>query len=318
MRDSWLNTTARALAGDIEDKNWVVCMGERDCGKGVLVGMLEKSFGSYCRATNGENFVFKNNIGDSAKALSWLVPFEFKRLILTNEITRDEDNTYKMNGNILKKLASGGDTIEARVNHKDEINFVTQARPMIFCNDLPPISPTDAKETAYIYYFPSKFINDERVGTTIKNEETDEIIISYHKKDDNIKSWSRSQDVINAFVDILFESYSEKKPLPKSMEASQKDFKEGETEYTLLDDLLLYKGQTYTGWDDGSVEKIVGFDDIVTTKKLKYIIVKKKINMSPQKYNKYLTSKGGIKGKIMRDGKSFDGWRNLRLQDEDE
>lgn len=318
MRDSWLNTTARALAGDIEDKNWVVCMGERDCGKGVLVGMLEKAFGNYCRATNGENFVFKNNIGDSAKALSWLVPFEFKRLILTNEITRDADNTYKINGNILKKLASGGDTIEARVNHKDEINFVCQARPMMFCNDLPPIEPADAKETSYIYYFPSKFIDDERVGTTIKNEETNEIIISYHKKDDNIKSWSRSQDVINAFVDILFESYSEKKPLPKSMEAAQKDFKEGESEYTLLDDLLLYKGQTYKGWDDGNVEKIVGFDDVVSTKKLRYIVVKKKINMSPQKYNKYLTSKGGIKCKIKKDGKTIDGWRNLRIEDDDE
>jgi hypothetical protein len=189
---------------------------------------------------------------------------------------------------------------------------------MMFCNDLPPIEPADAKETSYIYYFPSKFIEDDRVGTTIKNEETDEIIISYHKKDDNIKYWSKSQDVINAFVDILFESYSEKKPLPKSMEKAQKDFKEGETEYTLLDDFLLYKGQEYTGWDNGAVQKTVGYDDIVSTKKLKYLVVKNKINMSPQKYNKYLTSKGGIKGKIMRDGKSFDGWRNLKIQDEDE
>ena len=40
--------------------------------------------------------------------------------------------------------------------------------------------------------------------------------------------------------------------------------------------------------------------------------------MSPQKYNKYLTSKGGIKTKIKRDGKTFDGWRNLRIEDDDE
>ena len=319
MRDSWLNTTARALAGEIEDKNWVVCMGERDCGKGVLVGMLEKAFGNYCRATNGENFVFKGSIGDSAKALSWLVPFEFKRLILTNEITRDGDNTYKINGNILKKLASGGDKIEARVNHKDEVNIVTQARPMIFCNDLPPIEPADAKETAYIYYFPSKFVDDtEKIGTELKNESTNEIIISYHKKDDNIKSWSKSEDVINAFVDILFGSYSEKLSLPKSMESSQKDFKEGESEYSQLDEILLYNGDPYDGWDNGTVKKNVGYDDIVITKKLKYLITKKSINMSPQKYNKYISSRGGIKSKITKDGKTYDGWRCLRIHDDAE
>ena len=320
MRDSWLNTAARALAGEIQDKNWVVCMGERDCGKGVLVGMLEAAFGDYCRTTNGENFVFKNNIGDSAKSFSWLIPFEFKRFCLTNEITRDESNTYKMNGNILKKLASGGDVIEARLNHQDEINFQTQVRPMIFCNDLPPITPTDAKETCSIYYFPSKFVDDERVGTTIRNQETNEIIISYHKKDDNIKSWSKSKDVVKAFVDILFESYGERLPLPKSMAEAQKDFKEAETEYTLLDELLLYKGQTYDDWDsekDCSIQKQVGYDDIITTKKLRYLISKKQINMSPQKYNKYITSRGGIKCKIKRDGKAFDGWRSLRILEEE-
>ena len=320
MRDSWLNTAARALAGEIEDKNWVVCMGERDCGKGVLVGMLEAAFGDYCRTTNGENFVFKNNIGDSAKSFSWLIPFEFKRFCLTNEITRDESNTYKMNGNILKKLASGGDVIEARLNHQDEINFQTQVRPMIFCNDLPPITPTDAKETSSIYYFPSKFVDDERVGTTVRNQETNEIIISYHKKDDNIKSWSKSKDVVKAFVDILFESYGERLPLPKSMADAQKDFKEAETEYTLLDELLLYKGQTYDDWDsekDCSIPKKVGYDDVVSTKQLRYLITKKQINMSPQKYNKYLTSRGGIKCKIKRDGKAFDGWRSLKILDEE-
>ena len=320
MRDSWLNTTARALAGDIEDKNWVVCMGERDCGKGVLVGMLEKCFGNYCRATNGENFVFKNTIGDSAKSLSWLIPFEFKRLILTNEITRDGANTYRINGNILKKLASGGDKIEARLNHKDEINFVTQARPMIFCNDLPPIEPADAKETAYIYYFPSKFIDDERVGTQILNDENGEIIISYHKKDDDIKYWSKSSDIVNAFVDILFNNYSDKLPLPKSMDAAQKDFKEAESEYTVLDEILSYKGDPYDGWDaqEGTIKKVVSYDDVVPTKQLKYIISKKNINMSPQKYNKYITSRGGVKTKVKKDGKTSDGWRFLRLNDDNE
>jgi len=166
LMECWLNYIARGLAGHIEDKNWGVGIGERDCGKGVLAGMLENCFGEYCRATNSENFLFKNNGTDSAKALSWLVPFEFKRLLLTNEITRDAEGKYRINGNILKKLSSGGDKIEARVNHKDEINFKIQARVCMFCNDLPPIEPADAKETSYMFRYPSKFLNpdDERLG----------------------------------------------------------------------------------------------------------------------------------------------------------
>ncbi len=166
LRDTWLNYIVRGVAGHIEDKNWGVGIGERDCGKGVLVGLLENCFTDYCRATNSENFLFKAGQADSAKALSWLVPFEFKRLLLTNEITRDSQGKFRINGNVLKKLSSGGDKIEARVNHKDEINFKIQARVCMFCNDLPPIEPADTKETSYIFKYPSKFLNkgDERLG----------------------------------------------------------------------------------------------------------------------------------------------------------
>ncbi len=211
LMDCWLNYIARGLAGHVEDKNWGVGIGERDCGKGVLVGMLENCFGEYCRSTNSENFLFKNNGGDSAKALSWLVPFEFKRLLLTNEITRDAEGKYKINGNILKKLSSGGDKIEARVNHKDEINFKIQARVCMFCNDLPPIEPADAKETSYMFRYPSKFLNedDERLGKPLMRKKYkvvgEDIIYETIKKpailveypDTKKRKWKAIQDCTN-------------------------------------------------------------------------------------------------------------------------
>ena len=177
LRDTWLNYIVRGVAGHIEDKNWGVGIGERDCGKGVLVGLLESCFTDYCRATNSENFLFKAGQADSAKALSWLVPFEFKRLLLTNEITRDSQGKYRINGNVLKKLSSGGDKIEARVNHKDEINFKIQARVCMFCNDLPPIEPADTKETAYMFKYPSKFLNkgDDRLGKPLMRPKMKEV-----------------------------------------------------------------------------------------------------------------------------------------------
>ena len=169
LMNVWLNYIARGLAGHVEDKNWGVGIGERDCGKGVLSGGLESCFGEYVRATNSENFLYKAGQQDSAKALSWLVPFEFKRLLLTNEITKDAENKYRINGNVLKKLSSGGDKIEARVNHKDEINFKIQSRVCMFCNDLPPIEPSDAKETSYMFKYPSKFVekDDQRLSKPI-------------------------------------------------------------------------------------------------------------------------------------------------------
>jgi len=215
LMNCWLNYIARGLAGHIEDKNWGVGIGERDCGKGVLVGMLESCFGEYCRSTNSENFLFKSSSGDSAKSLSWLVPFEFKRLLLTNEIVRDAEGKYKINGNILKKLSSGGDKIEARVNHKDEINFKIQARVCMFCNDLPPIEPADAKETSYMFRYPSKFLNpdDDRLDKplmrkkyTIVNEEVE---YEYEKKssimvkstDGKANYWKPLTDCTNEEID---------------------------------------------------------------------------------------------------------------------
>ena len=304
MMNSWLNTFSRALAGHIEDKNWVVNMGERNCGKSVIVGMLECAFGGYVRTTNGENFVFKNTIGESSKSLSWLVPFEFKRIITTNEITRDGENKYKINGNILKKLASGGDMMEARVNHKDEINFKIQARPFIFCNDLPPIEPSDAKETSYVYNFPSKFVdpNDTRLGQTILDDNKN-VLCSFQKKDDNIKQWSRQPEVIQAFTDIIFDHYADILPLPKRIADDCKDFSDTGNEYQVLDDLFSYVGDTMTEWDGNEyIEKPVTLEHYETANRIKYIIEKKQINMSAQKYNKYFTTKG-----CLRKGKKVDG-----------
>ena len=112
MAKTWLNYVARGLAGHIEDKNWAVSMGERNSGKGVIAGCIENAFGKYVMTTNGENLMYKNgNSGDAAKNNSWMVNTEFTRIIITNELTIDSEGKHKINGNIVKKLTSGGDYI---------------------------------------------------------------------------------------------------------------------------------------------------------------------------------------------------------------
>jgi hypothetical protein len=295
----WLNYIARGVAGHIEDKNWGVGIGERDCGKGVLVGLLESCFQEYCRATNSENFLYKNNGTDSAKSLSWLVPFEFKRLLLTNEITRDSQGKYKINGNVLKKLSSGGDKIEARVNHKDEINFKIQARVCMFCNDLPPIEPADTKETSYCFRYPSKFLNkdDERLGKPLMRpkiilKENDEIeyvtdengekvmenVCNFYEKDDNIKAWCKDQNVLDAFIHILFSHYGERVQVPDCMKEEMNDFKEEEKEEDKFISLFRFPGDK--NWDESA-------KDFVSVAQINHLLRKAQISLSAQKYKNY-------------------------------
>ena len=325
----WLNYVARGLAGHVEDKNWAVCMGERDCGKGVLGGALENAFGDYVRATNSENFLYKHNGADSAKALSWLVPFEFKRLLLTNEITKDSEGKVRINGNILKKLASGGDKIEARVNHKDEINFKIQARPVMFCNDLPDIQPSDAKETAYMFRHPSKFVpkGDVRLEKPVmrqkystitidgddeivyeKDEQGNPIMINvckFYLKDDTIKSWLKRKDVLNAFIDILFENYGEKVELPESMKEDQEDFKDEITDESRFYELFNFEDDEMWDGDKGwcSIEQI------------NFVLRKAGITASPQKYRSWLQKKGccKCKRKDEKSGKRVNCWLGIEL-----
>ena len=328
LMECWLNYIARGLAGHIEDKNWGVGIGERDCGKGVLVGMLENCFGEYCRSTNSENFLFKKGQSDSAKALSWLVPFEFRRLLLTNEITIDSEGKYRINGNTLKKLSSGGDKIEARVNHKDEINFKIQARVCMFCNDLPPIEPADTKETSYMFRFPSKFLNpdDDRLGKPIMRpvmyEEDGEIkyeldengenkmvnVCNFYKKDDNIKSWCNNPEVMDAFIFIIISNYGSKALIPDNMKEEMNDFKEEEKEEDVF--LSLFNFRNDNEWDTSK-------KDWVSIDQIKMILKKSQLSLSAQKYRNYLLGKGCMKGKRLDDysGKRVNCWVNIQVND---
>ncbi len=331
LMNCWLNYIARGVAGHVEDKNWGVGIGERDCGKGVLVGLLESCFQEYCRATNSENFLYKNNGTDSAKGLSWLVPFEFKRLLLTNEITRDSQGKYKINGNVLKKLSSGGDKIEARVNHKDEINFKIQARVCMFCNDLPPIEPADTKETSYCFRYPSKFLNkqDERLGkplmrpkiilkdnddieyvTDENGEKVMENVCNFYPKDDNIKAWCKDSKVLDAFIHILFNHYGQRVVVPDCMKEEMTDFQEEEKEEDKFLSLFRFAGDK--NWDDSENAK-----DFVSVAQINHLLRKAQISLSAQKYKNYLTPKGAVKGKrtIQATGKREAAWINIQVDE---
>lgn len=85
-RDYFMHRLSRAIAGEIFDKKWHLCTGERNCGKGVIALLLGLAFGPFVQTINSENLLIKAmDNGDAAKGQSWMSPLQRKRIALSNE-----------------------------------------------------------------------------------------------------------------------------------------------------------------------------------------------------------------------------------------
>lgn len=222
----YLYKMARVFAGHIEDKNWFSMEGSRDCGKGMTSDFLKNVFDGYCKTTNSDNFLYKPNMGDSAKNNSFLVDFEFVRLVSINEIPISSNSDTVLCGNKIKKVSSGGDTIQARKNYQDEMDIVLQSSFMFNYNDEPQIKPSDAKEKQIKFYMESKFI-----GENGKEEFSN---ISYYKKDDSIKTdFICDEEVMNEMAHIIFEYYNKECRYPQALKIELEDEEENDVKKLL-------------------------------------------------------------------------------------
>ena len=122
--------------------------------------LLENAFKIYVGSFNSGVLVKKgteNN--DEAKNLSWVVKIRNKRIILSNEI----DEGAILWGKMLKKIASGGDTMVGRTNFKDEIEFIPQFTMFLNLNNIKGVEPVDALENCEQFYCKSKFVSKEEL-----------------------------------------------------------------------------------------------------------------------------------------------------------
>ena len=72
-----------------------------------------------------------------------------------------------INGALMKRFASGGDTLVARPLYHDPCMFKLSGRMLMCANDMPDVNPPDTCETLDYFESPSKFVDkdDERLGT---------------------------------------------------------------------------------------------------------------------------------------------------------
>jgi len=268
------NYVARSIAGCYEDKDWLIGLGERDSGKGSYMELCKYTFEDYVKFTNAENFKYKENVSDVAKSYSWLVRLQGCRLLVSNEFEKRK-NGGEVNGNMIKKICSGGDPIEARVNNKDEIEFKLQCKYMALLNDIPEITPSDAKEKLIQFNYPYKFVDkdDKRCGKKTN-------LFEYREGDENIKTKLRQPNLRNAFFKIIQDYYKLGKPIITDEQILKdiNEIKEEDNDEEKFKDLFEFT------MDD---------KDYIKTNEIKKLVIKAGLNLSATKYNRIIRNEIG-------------------------
>lgn len=199
IMENFLHIMGRALAGIITDKIWIMLVGERDSAKGVFDTLLRNAFGSYIGNFNSSAFRLENNNNqDPDLKQKFLLKNRYCRIAPSQEM---EDSW--VDGNLIKKVSSGGDTIEARNLFQHTISFQIKCKYMFVGNNSARVKPADALQTQWYYQMRSKFVKDIN-NITDKMEN-----VRYYKADDKIKSeFIKQENVLNAFCSIIFDYYT--------------------------------------------------------------------------------------------------------------
>lgn len=193
--DVLLHYLSRGIFGDFLMKTLLFCLGKTNSSKGTLCNFLTLVFGGMVGSFNGNSLIQRTSDVEATKSISWVKSVAKRRFAFSNEITIDEQNKKKIDGNMLKTLASGGDEITFRTNHCDEEVIINQALIAFFMNDLPPITPQDDalrnRVVAIPYYY------------TFTDTPTE----LFHKKaDDSIKVKLVKPEMLDAFVCIVIDT----------------------------------------------------------------------------------------------------------------
>jgi phage/plasmid-associated DNA primase len=183
---------ARGLAGDMM-KRILFGLGGTNSGKSILTTAVTLSCGDYIGSFNAENLAYRNTSNDEAQIMRWAMLLRFKRIIFSNEMK----STVELNGNMIKKISSGGDTLIGRNHCKSEEEFITHLLPVCLANDIPNIKPYDDA------------VDGRTRVISYKKEFVDEPMNELElKKDANIEIELKTLKFQKAFVGLLIHQYT--------------------------------------------------------------------------------------------------------------
>jgi hypothetical protein len=296
---------ARTLAGHLEDKNWLIGLGLRNCGKGILTLMTRCAFNGYVTEVDVNNFINKSkqNGSDEAKSKMWLIKHMWSRILFGNEV--DIENSKEkaiLNGILIKSLSSGGDTQVVRGLYQSEFEFIFAGLIVILLNEVPEIRPSDTCQTLSLFEFPNKYISPEIYDKMVKEQSLD---IYMKKGDATLKDKIIESDFCDAFVNLVFEQYIDHKVVNcESVENSSNEYKIDNG-----DDCLFFK-ETFVF----TMKK----EDCMTSKDILNIVRSKFPKMSNQKIKSFLTKNMGLTYTKNLEQKTYDsrvGYIGIKLNE---
>lgn len=190
--DYMILNLARGLMGDMA-KQIIIGLGGTNTGKSVLTDAIANSFGDYFGSFNAENLAYRNSSTDEAANMRWAMLLKNKRIIVSNEVKTN----VELNGNMMKKLSSGGDTLIGRNHCACEEEFIMQPLTVILANDIPKIKPCDdaLEKRLGVVSYTKQYVA----------EPSNELEL---KMDDGVKDEVKTLKFKQAFIGLLLYDYT--------------------------------------------------------------------------------------------------------------
>jgi hypothetical protein len=152
MGNFYLQYLARSIVGEYHHKKLLIGVGNRNTGKGVTTDAMTATFAGYVSTYDANNMLTNRVSKDESQKLMWLKPLRTSRLMMANEVDilpAEEGGGGKkaatrcINGNLINRLAGGGDVITFRGIAEEDIKVRWRTNVVMLANDMAPIAPVN-------------------------------------------------------------------------------------------------------------------------------------------------------------------------------
>lgn len=165
QRTDLFRCLSRGMFGYITDKVWLILDSGRDGGKSSITKAAEKAFGAYVE--NGVRPPTAAMHSNDSSKNAWILSRQLhKRRIAwsqeeaTSLSANGNANVVPFDGNLIKKIASGGDPIDVRALYGAEVKVKYNCLMIVNVNGIPPVTPVDALKTAIPFTIMKEYTTD--------------------------------------------------------------------------------------------------------------------------------------------------------------
>jgi hypothetical protein len=276
---------------------WWSVVGNPNCGKGVLTGIIKATFQEYVGMFNMNILKYNMKDGsDEAKKLAWYVPLIGTRIAIGNEARMDGKS---LDGNMIKTLSGGStDMIQARQNYENQRDVEITTTFFGFVNDLPPITPCDQALKNRMNAVPhtKSFMNKPQAECNEYEMEADPML----------KDKINSLEWVESFFWIIMDSYNGGVMLEKPKEVIAEIEELFVLEDIKIKELLLAK------YEFVPTDEEIPTMNCVTSREVINYLGEEGVRLSDVKIAKELKKIGLVNAYKKIDNKSIRVWVGLR------